>query len=412
MGIFSKLVKQPKNEANFTVVKSGKVDKNDLIALSDMVLLDTKTDITTLDTISIPIGEMATLGGAVASLLPALRTVTQTTTLHADGLFRLANAGAGDALKVAKNGNFWGALKTANGGSKFAQFASAGPLSATSQAVMPIDPATMMMAVALYSIEQKLGKIEEMEKQIVSFLYEEKESQIEGDLKTLVNILQGYKYNWEDEKYKISRQKLVLDILRSANQNMIFYQKQVADVQKESHTVVGKTTVNTVNVSLQKKLKYYRLSLYIYSLASFVDLMLREDFKEENITMVKNDIEKYSIEYRETFATCSAYLETMAHNMIGKNALKGLGNVENALGNLIGNIPLVKDGQVDEWLVKTASRHKEVADKIEHGTIEQFSVISDPETSVFIERLEEMNRIYNHTEQIFFDDKRIYLVAG
>lgn len=29
--------------------------------------------------------------------------------------------------------------------------------------IMPIDPATVMIAVALFSIEQKLGSIEEME---------------------------------------------------------------------------------------------------------------------------------------------------------------------------------------------------------------------------------------------------------
>lgn len=37
-------------------------------------------------------------------------------------LFEIANAGVGDLLKVAKNGNSWGALKTVEGKSKLAQF--------------------------------------------------------------------------------------------------------------------------------------------------------------------------------------------------------------------------------------------------------------------------------------------------
>lgn len=386
MGIFDKFTKpsKAKEETELTTIGSGVAEENDLITISDAVLLDTRTDITSLNTISVPIGEMVALGGVVASLIPSLRTVTQTASVNSEGLFRIANAGLGDTLKAAKNGNFWGALKTAEGGSK----------------------------LALFSIEQQLGKIEEMERQIVSFLHEEKESQIEGDLKTLTNILQEYKYNWEDEKYKVNHHKLALDIKRSAEQNIILYQKQVADVQKENHAVVGKTTIDSVSSSLQKKMKYYRLSLYIYSMASFLEMMLLGNFQGEYVMQIKNKIEKYSLEYRDTFNSCSEYLESIVKNSISKTALQGLGVVENALGNFINSIPLVKEGQVDEWLINNASQHKDAAQEIEKKIVEQFSAVSNPGTRVFIERLDEMNRIYNHTEQIFFDDKRIYLVAG
>lgn len=413
MRFLDKFVKTSKKreETGLKSIEINGIEKNDLVALSDAILLDTQTDISSLNTVSVPIGEMAALGGVVASLIPSLRTVTQMVSFNSEGLFRLVNAGVGDTLKIAKNGNCWGALKTADGGSKLAQFTETGPLSTASQTVMPIDPATMMMAVALYSIEQQLGKIEEMEQQIVSFLYEEKESQIEGDMKTLMNILQEYKYNWEDDKYKANHHKLALDIKRSAEQNIILYQKQVSDVQKQNHTVVGKSSIDFLNSSLQKKLKYYRLSLYIYSMASFLEMMLLGNFQEEYIIQIKSKIEKYSLEYRDTFTACSDYLESVVKSSIGRNALQGLGTVENAMGNLIGSIPLVKEGQVDEWLIKNAVQHKDAALAIEQGAVKQFSAVSNPGTSVFIERLDVMNRIYNHTEQIFFDDEKVYLVV-
>ena len=129
-----------------------------------------------------------------------------------------------------------------------------------------------------------------MEQQIVSFLYEEKEAQIEGDMNTLMNILQEYKYNWEDDKYKANHHKLALDIKRSAEQNIILYQKQVINVQKQNHAVVGKVSIDSLNNSLQKKLKYYRLSLYIYSMASFLEMMLLGNFQEEYVMQIKSKI--------------------------------------------------------------------------------------------------------------------------
>lgn len=127
--------------------------------------------------------------------MPALRTVTQTTSISGQGLYRLANVGTKDVLKKEKNGNFWGTFKTAEGKSKFAQLQETGSLSATNTTIMPINPATMMMAVALFSIEQQLGNIEEMSRQILTYLEIEKESEIKADVETLSAIVSKYKVN-------------------------------------------------------------------------------------------------------------------------------------------------------------------------------------------------------------------------
>lgn len=142
-----------------------------------------------LKTISVPIGKLSSLGAGVSSLVPALHTVTTTTTFSTDKLYRIANQAIGDALKMAKDGTAWDAMKTQAGKSKMAKLAEAGPLSATSQAVVPIDPATMMMAVALYSIEKELGEIAKTQKEILSFMEFKDEADIEGDLETVNEII-------------------------------------------------------------------------------------------------------------------------------------------------------------------------------------------------------------------------------
>ena len=147
----------------------------DIINITNDVLMDARSDLPEKALFSMPIAQITTLGAGVSSLIPALHTVTQTTSVNTQGLYRLANAGIGDTLKVARNGNFWGAFKCADGTSKFVQLQSAGPLTATSTTTVPIDPATMLMAVALFSIEQKLDSIAEMQKKILTFLEGEKE---------------------------------------------------------------------------------------------------------------------------------------------------------------------------------------------------------------------------------------------
>lgn len=70
------------------------VDDTNLLELTGDLLADARGDLTKATTLSVPIAQLATLGVGVASLVPALNMVTQTTTLSTSGLYRLANPAA------------------------------------------------------------------------------------------------------------------------------------------------------------------------------------------------------------------------------------------------------------------------------------------------------------------------------
>ena len=385
---------------------------NDLAEMTEEMLLDARKEIANTKTLSVPIAELALLGTGVASLIPALRKVTQTTTFNTQGLYQLANAGVGDTLKIAKNGNFWGAFKTADGSSKFAQLQAAEPLSTTSTAVMPIDPATMMMAVALFAIEQQLKGIEEKQKQILSFLEIEKESETEADVEILSKMITTYKHNWNNEHFIASNHKMVLDIQRTARKNMLSYKKKVAELLDSKKMIVAQAKVKSTLSDLQKKFKYYRLSLYTFSMASLIEIMLSGNFKEAYISEIKTEIKKFSLEYRDLFTECSMYLEKMASVSVEANVMKGIGIASKAVGKFIGSIPVVKEKQVDEFLQDGGAHLKENAQDMQKNILESFATLHNPGTGVFMEKMEDMIQIYNHTDKICFDDKKIYLIAG
>lgn len=385
---------------------------NDLAEMTEEMLLDARKEIANTKTLSVPIAELALLGTGVASLIPVLRKVTQTTTFNTQGLYQLANAGVGDTLKIAKNGNFGGAFKTADGSSKFAQLQAAEPLSTTSTAVMPIDPATMMMAVALFAIEQQLKGIEEKQKQILSFLEIEKESETEADVEILLKMITTYKHNWNNEHFIASNHKMVLDIQRTARKNMLSYKKKVAELLDSKKMIVAQAKVKSTLSDLQKKFKYYRLSLYTFSMASLIEIMLSGNFKEAYISDIKTEIKKFSLEYRDLFTECSMYLEKMASGSVEANVMKGIGVASKAVGKFIGSIPVVKEGQVDEFLQDGGAHLKENAQDMQKNILESFATLHNPGTGVFMEKMEDMIQIYNHTDRICFDDKKIYLIAG
>lgn len=384
-------------------------EANDLINITDNVLLDVRTDMSHSKSLSMPIAQLSTLGAGVASLLPAFRTITQTSSVAAEGLYRIPNAVIGDTLKAAKSGKFWPSFKNSN---KLAQLQKVDSLQSTTSMVMPIDPATMMMAVALFSIEQQLGNIAEMQKKILSFLEIEKESEIEADIETLSNIIEKYKHNWDNEQFISSNHKMVIDIQRTARKNMVSYQKKVRDVIKEKKLLVLQNKIKTTLDELMKDFKYYRLSLFTFSMSSLIEIMLSGNFKEENILSIKDEIQKLSFVYRDTYGECSVYLEGMEKSSVESNLLKGVSATSKAVGKIIGSIPKIKDGQIDERLQETGEHVSDKAKAIETDSIAAFAEMSNPGTNLFTEKMDDLIFVYNQTTDICFDNDNIYLIAN
>lgn len=389
-------------------------EKSEVIQIAEEMLCDARKSIESNNAISVPIAQLAILGAGVSSLIPSLHTITQTTAINTQGLglYQLANASIGDTLKIAQNGNFWGAFKTAAGKSKFAQLQEAGPLSLTTSTVMPIDPATVMMAAALFAIEKQLGEIAEMQKQILRFLEREKRAEIEADIETLVNIANKYKLNWDNDHFVTSNHKMVLDIQRTARKNMNAYQKEVAELTSSKQLITVQTQVKAKLNKMQDKFKYYKLSLYTYSLASLLEVMLSGNFKEEYISGIRNELFSLSTTYRGMFVKASICIEKISNSSVETNLLKGFGIATKGAGDLIGSIPFVKEGPIDEFLKDGGKAIRGNAREIVKKYVKEFASISNPGIAGITQQLDDMVRIYNHTSQIYFDEEKIYLLAN
>ena len=305
-----------------------------------------------------------------------------------------------------------GALKTADGTSKFAQLQAAGSTTASTKTVMAINPATIMMAVALFSIEQKLGSIVELEKKVLSFLEADKEAEVEADMQTLTGILKKYKLGWYNEHFTASNHKLVLDIQRTARKNILVYQKQVAEIINSKKWFVSQSKVDDSLKDLLRKFRFYRLSIYGFALSSLVEILLSGDFKEENILCAKDEIQEYSLGYRELYSAGSLFLEKLSNASIKANVMKGIGIAGKATGKFIEKIPVIKDGSVDEFLQGGGEQLQKQSEDLKKKTIEEFAEISDPKTSIFTEQMEQLIQIYGGTQEICFDHTHIHLVAG
>lgn len=104
-----------------------------------------------------------------------------------------------------------------------------------------LDPTMLFMAAALMSINKKLDSIQESEKEIIEFLEQKEKSKLRGNLNFLTDVLNNYKFNWTNEKYKSSHHIKVLDIKQDAEQSILFYREQINKLaEKHRSSTVAK----------------------------------------------------------------------------------------------------------------------------------------------------------------------------
>ena len=140
--------------------------------------------------------------------------------------------------------------------------------------------------------------------------------------------------------------------------------------------------------------------------------MPRGEFEEGYTSRIRNEISEMSQTYRDLFRVCSVRLEKLSSSALEANMIKGIGVAGKAVGKFIGKIPLVKDGQVDYILQDKGEKIICNALGTESKFVSIFASLSNPGTSMLIEKMHVMVKIYNHTSQIYFDKEKIYLMTN
>lgn len=274
---------------------------------------------------------------------------------------------------------------------------------------MPINPAMLFMGIALMGIEKKLGNIEKAQKQIMSFLEQKNESELLGNLKFLHDVLNDYKYNYDNDRYKSNMHIKALDIKQTSEQNILFYKKQISELINKKSLVHLDQQTDMLLTEIQRKFRYFKLSVYQYAFSSFVELILLENFGHDYLKSVSKKIKDYSLEYKEFYTECYDKLEHNANTSVQTILLKGLSKATKSAGEAATKVPVIKKSQLNEGLLSGSEKLKALGNKKTENTMNIFIENRADEVNVFVENIENVDRIYNNSVLLLFDDKNIYL---
>jgi len=380
--------------------------KNELImAMTDMAFYPTilEEPVSTQGHQKFPLAKIAAWGTAFEPLTAVFQRF-----VHGNGysgLYRVIVPNGGKLAEFKDGSGFLGSVLDKSGAVGGGQ-ARLRPLAC--------DPTMLFMAMALASIDKKLDRIQETQQEILEFLVQKEKSKLRGNLNFLADVLNNYKHNWSNEKYKNNNHVKVLDIRQAAEQSILFYREQIDKKVKKTSLFHSDKGVKEMLKKTQAEFKEYQLALYLHSFSSFLEVLLLENFAPEYLDAIARKIEDYAFQYREFYTACYNRVEGYAQTSVQSYLLKGLASTSKVAGDAVAKIPGVNKAQLDETLIAAGSRLGDFNTKRTDQIVEQLANTQSSVVRPFVENIRTINRLHNQPLELLFDGENIYtnLLAG
>ncbi len=277
---------------------------------------------------------------------------------------------------------------------------------------IPFDPTMMFMAVALSNIESKLESISEMQQEMMNFLKAKEKAKIRGNINTLIDILNNYKFNWDNEKYKTSKHILVQDIRREAEQSIQLCRDQLHSIMEKKTHISGDQEAKSKMRKVEDVFKDYQLALYQYAFSSYLEILLLENFESDYINSMEERVEDLSLQYREIYTDCYNQLESMLEGSIQSALSGGVAGLSKGVGETIAKIPVISKGPVDEALIASSKWIDEKNNGKASKELSGLTELSSDVTTSFIQEMEDLKELYNEPKEIYFDQNYLYMVEA
>lgn len=358
----------------------------------------------------IPWANVAAMGAAFASMSDAFRTITIETAFDASGLYKPHSVGASGWLAQAKDGSgYLGTIVNENGIAGQARWREAESLTSSTSVTMPIDPYTLAMMAMLVQIDVKLNDILAMQEEMFEYLKVRDRSKVKGDLNLMVDVLNAFRNNWDNESYRRDEIPRLKEIQRTAEQYLVQCQDLIDGKNSRRKPLLHfSVAAGEESDELCELLGDYQLALNSYTFSTFLLVLLEENYEAKHLETVLSSLEKRSNSYRLKYTECFNRIEKMADASIDSGVLGGLAAASKALGSVVEKTPLGSVSPIDGFL-------QDASDAISRfGEGQKFSIIGkilskrDGGVRPFSESIREIKRIYNEPIDFLIDGDGVY----
>ena len=362
--------------------------KNDMIKVPmEVELLDTtKEELVASGYSAVPFAEISSYGLVGSELLKMAETIK---TPGGEGIYRVTfPKGACGTLGQFKDEKaFFGTISTGKG---FGNQARLTPVS--------FSPEQVFMAIALMDISNKLQEILKSQKRIEELLFAKEEAIITGNFSALSEAIESYKYNWDQQIFVDQNLGLIGEIKLKMYESIDLYKHQIENILTIPNDLHRMNTAGEKVQELYRLVGNYCHAVYVLSYATFFETLLHRNFREKNLNNIKKTINNYAQEYRRVYKRSIKWAEDYLTSPLSYKIRPVLFALDDAY------VQVIKLFRHDGGAFEVEREYYRPVEQ----QLEPFQQFKNIGTSVFLEKIENINTINNHRVDMYIDEENVY----
>lgn len=340
----------------------------------------------------IPFTEIAALGGSFSGVVESMCSPA------AEGLYRCVfPKGVTGTLAMAKDGS--GALGTIMNDGIVGQ-ARWIPVE---QSIAPACLKATLVAVAVLAVVKQIQDIKDGQKEIVGILERDKKSQLLADYDLLASYMDEYKYYWENDACLVVNLNQVKNIKRNAMKDIRSYTEQIESMISAKKNLLKMQSTSQKIGQILDRFVHYKLALHVFALSEYMEVMLSKNFQAEYLSKIAEEIREHALQFRNLYTASYDKIESLKKDAITAQAANRLADVSRSVGNLIGKIPVVKDGPVDEFLIGVGDSISDAEKKRLEKVLAFFMQYKDSGLIPVAEHIDLVNHLSNKPVVLLYD---------
>ena len=358
----------------------------------------------------IPMTEISGLGAMFAEMVPPLRQVTSTSAVNMEGLYRCTfPAGVSGQLAQFNDGSGYLGTIMNNGIVGQARWNPVDSVSSVSKMTVPVSPVSLFMAAAIIEMNRKLDRIQKLGEEILSYQKEKDRFELEANLDTLADTYNKFKYNLSDQNWLKLKYNDVQTIKRDTLAKIKHLRSQIERSMDKHDLVHNNQQTDQMARKVQADFQLYRMGVFMYSFATFLEVLLQENFSKDYLDAICRDIDDLAVKYRLFYTDCYNKLEHSSKTTLESKLLKGLSKASDNAGRAIRKIPVIEKGPIDEILIGAGQSVKDLGRKKTDETMQDFTKNMQSGAGQFVDGIEQISRLYNNPMDVLVDKDSVYL---
>lgn len=199
------------------------------------------------------------------------------------------------------------------------------------------------------------------------------------------------------------------EIKRDSEQNIILFRKLIAKKITNKSFLHTDGSVESIVEKLKKYYSDYQLSLYLYSYASYVEILLLENFDDQYLENISKRISEYSYHYRTLYTDTYNNVERLANSSIESILFKGASSLTQGLANGISKIPVISKTQIDENLVDTGVKIEKYVLESHMSSLSKIVNYQVASIITFVDSINKIKRVCSSETKYYFDRDYLYV---